>query len=364
MQKIKVLIIDDSQLIRDILTSILSSDIRLEVVGCAVDPYEARQKIKELNPDVLTLDVEMPKMNGIAFLKNLMRLRPMPVVMISTLTSEGSQITMQALEMGAIDFVEKPADLSKVMEQYRSTIIEKVIVAAAVPKTKLISYQNKLKNESDGTSASATSAPTVVKATTTAKPTNKIIAIGGSTGGLEALRNLLEQVKFRGDECIVVCLHLPGSFTHSYANRLNGILPINVKEAESGERIMPGNIYIAPGGRHLEIKRRAIGYQCVIHDQPPVSMHRPSVDVLFDSVANQAKGSATGIILTGMGKDGAQGLLNMYNSGAITYAQDEASSVVWGMPGASVEFGAVEKQNIQDLKQLAASLELFAASRV
>ncbi|MCY7295379.1 protein-glutamate methylesterase/protein-glutamine glutaminase [Alteromonas sp. a30] len=359
MKKIKVLIIDDSQLIQELLTTIFSSDNRLKVVGCANDPHEARQMIKDLNPDVLTLDVEMPRMNGITFLKNVMRLRPMPVVMISTLTSEGSQITMQALETGAIDFVEKPVHLNKILEEYKHTIISKVMTAASVPKSKLLRFQNRLTAEEkakikpiDIQRAMAINIPS--------QPSNKIIAIGGSTGGLEALRAMLSNTRFTGCESIVVALHLPGSFTASYARRLNEYLPVTVKEAEEGERILPGHVYIAPGGKHLKIKRRAVGYQCKLEESDPVNRHRPSVDVLFESVAEQAKADALGILLTGMGKDGAVGLLKILQMGGHTYAQDEESSVVWGMPGSAVAIDAVATDNVKDLNKLASVIPVFA----
>ena len=359
MRKIKVLIVDDSQLIRDILTSILSSDPRLEVVGTAEDPYVARQKIKELNPDVLTLDVEMPKMNGVAFLKNLMRLRPMPVVMISTLTSEGSQITMQALELGAIDFVAKPADLSRIMAEYQEQIVSKVIAAAGVSASKLHAIQLKL-TQNDGKQPARTTSSILKKPAVSdvnAKPARKIVAIGGSTGSLEALKELLMQVKFTGKESIVVALHLPGKFTESYAKRLDSVLPVTVKEAESGEPMREGHIYIAPGGYHLEVRKRAFGFECVVTEDEPVNLHRPSVEVLYDSVTKYGGGNAIAIILTGMGKDGSEALGRVKNAGMQTFAQDEESSVVWGMPGAAVtEFNSVERRNVLNLGQLAAKV--------
>ena len=361
MSKIKVLIVDDSQLIRDILTSILSRDARIEVVGTAEDPYDARQKIKELNPDVLTLDVEMPKMNGVAFLKNLMRLRPMPVVMISTLTSEGSQITMQALELGAIDFVAKPTDLSRIIEQYSEQIISKVVAAASVSKSKLEAIQAKLTGHSEEpTPPKAYSRMPVAKSDAKAKPAARIVAVGGSTGSLEALRDLLSQVEFTGKEGIVVALHLPGKFTESYAKRLDSQLPLTVKEAEHGEPVKEGHIYIAPGGFHLEVRRRSFGFECVITEDEPVNLHRPSVDVLFDSVATQGLGKAIAFILTGMGKDGAAGLRRIADAGMQTFAQDEESSVVWGMPGAAVtEFQAVRPENVANLTGLAKKLSQY-----
>lgn len=358
MKKIKVLIVDDSSLIQQLLTAILSSDSALEVVGCATDPYEAREMIKQYHPDVLTLDVEMPKMNGITFLKNLMRLRPMPVLMISTLTAEGSQITLQAMELGAIDFVQKPENIQAVMDAFQQEIIAKLKVTASVPKAKLLQFQRRLAHDEkvktkpiDIHKARALNVPS--------QPSAKIVAIGGSTGGLEALKCLLEATHFTGCESIVVTLHLPAGFTASYARRLDQNLPLNVKEAEDGERILPGHVYIAPGGRHLQIKRRAIGYQCLLNDEDPVNRHKPSVDVLFESVAEQAKHNAMGIILTGMGKDGAIGLLKMAQMGAETFAQDEASSVVWGMPGAAVKIEAVPLSNVKNLSNMSSIIPLF-----
>lgn len=358
MKKIKVLIVDDSPLIQELLTAILRTDSKIHVVGCATDPYEARELIKQYHPDVITLDVEMPKMNGITFLKNLMRLRPMPVLMISTLTAEGSQITMQALELGAIDFIQKPENIQAVMDDFRQETLEKLKITASVPKEKLLQFQRRLANEEKVKTrpieihkARALDVP--------AQPSDRIIAIGGSTGGLEALRCLLENTRFTGNESIVVALHLPAGFTASYAKRLNQNLSLNVKEAEDAERILPGHVYIAPGGRHLQIKRRAVGYQCMLNDQDPVNRHRPSVDVLFESVANQAKQNAMGIILTGMGKDGAIGLLKMAQMGAETYAQDEASSVVWGMPGAAVKIEAVPLGNVKNLSKMSGIIPLF-----
>ena len=358
MNKIKVLIVDDSQLIQDVLSTILNADSRFELLGCAKDPYVARQMIKDLSPDVITLDVEMPKMNGIAFLKNLMRLKPLPVVMISTLTTEGSGVTFQALELGAVDFIEKPSDLSQNFDHYAERITNTIYTAASVSKAKLRAFQARLTRNDDtpAKSPAATPKPAATAVSGRPEPADKLIAIGGSTGGLEALRNLLEATRFTGKESIVVCLHLPGGFTESYAKRLNSILPVTVKEAEENERIIKGHIYIAPGGRHLSVKKRAAGFQCIISDEPPVNMHRPSVEVLFESVAHQAGANAMGIILTGMGRDGGKGLRTMLDQGAATYAQDEASSVVWGMPGSAVEAGAVNQRHVQNLQGLAKAM--------
>lgn len=348
MKQVKVLIIDDSKLIQQVLTKILDEEAWIEVVGCADDPYQARTMVKELKPDVLTLDVEMPKMNGITFLKNLMRLNPLPVVMISTLTSKASTVTMQALEYGAIDFVEKPSDLNLDTQLYRHQILEKVATAARVSKNKLIAIQKKLHNKHESHANLYQDNPDAAQPDKLPLPDGwlkhrkKLIAVGGSTGSLEALKDVLSQVKFTGLESIVVCLHLPGSFTLSYANRLNRALPIEVKEASHGEEIKPGHIYIAPGGKHLKISRGTKGYTCTIDNSDPVNLHRPSVDVMFNSIANSVGQNALGIMLTGMGKDGAKGMLNMHKSGAQNYAQDEASSVVWGMPGAATKLNAVK----------------------
>lgn len=355
MRKTTVLIVDDSQLIRDVLTDILSGDSRIEVMGTAIDPYDARQKVKDLDPDVITLDVEMPKMNGVAFLKNLMRLRPTPVVMISTLTSEGSQITLEALEIGAIDFIEKPHDLGAAMDEYREVIVSKVLAASRVSKAKLELFQSRLSrtNEPEKTehrSVHKTVAPKVNPGNN--KPASAFAAIGGSTGSLEALKTLLEQIKFTGKETMLVTVHLPGRFTASYADRLNGVLPVTVSEAKPDEPILEGHIYIAPGGKHLEVKKAGASFRCHVTDEDPVNLHKPSVDVLFDSVAKLGSNTAIGVILTGMGRDGAEGLKRMRQVGFQTYAQDEATSVVWGMPGASYEIGAVDKANVRSLIKL------------
>lgn len=350
---IRVLIVDDSKLIQAVLTEIFADDARFKVVGVADNPHEARQLIKDTEPDVLTLDVEMPKMNGIAFLRNLMRLRPMPVVMISTLTAHGASVTLEAIEIGAVDFVEKPSDLAHSMEEYRHEICDKVVAASQISRLKLLDIQQRLK---DGVAeleeveyAEETQQYALHQRQITS---HRICAIGGSTGGLEALSNLLRGVIFNGKESILVCLHLPSGFTASYAKRLNGLLPITVKEAEHGEKVLQGFVYIAPGGRHMEIAKKGNGFAIRINDNEAVNRHKPSVDVLFDSVSMNVGASAIGFILTGMGRDGALGLKRMFEVGCKTFAQDESSSVVWGMPGAAVEEHAVLKRNVLPLEHL------------
>ncbi|MFC3093119.1 chemotaxis response regulator protein-glutamate methylesterase [Alteromonas sediminis] len=359
MNAIKVLIVDDSRLIQTVLNEILGSDGRFVVVGIAENPHEARQLIKETDPDVLTLDVEMPKMNGIAFLKNLMRLRPMPVVMISTLTAKGAGVTLEAIELGAVDFVEKPSDLSQSIDHYRHEICEKVFAASKVSRLKLLETQQRIRGEgqSSVTRSVTQSAPAQASlAIQRGVAAHRICAIGGSTGGLEALSNMLRQVQFNGRECIVVCLHLPAGFTASYSRRLDSLLPIDVKEAEHGDKLEQGCVYIAPGGLHMEVVKRAGAFCIRINDDEPVNRHKPSVDVLFDSVADCVGASAIGFILTGMGRDGALGLKRMHEAGCMTYAQDEATAVVWGMPGAAAEIGAVIPENIAPLTKLSAYL--------
>lgn len=340
--KIKVLIIDDSKLVREVLTSIFNASDELSVVGAAEDPYQAREMIKQYRPDVLTVDVEMPKMNGISFLRNLMRLNPLPVVMVSTLTSEGSNITLQALELGAIDFIEKPKDLTANLQEFSQHLVSKVAAAASVSRLKLLSFQTRLKMEQNTPAAEATAVEKLIQGSS-GVPAQRVIAIGGSTGGLEAVRHLLTNTRFSGKETLLICLHLPGGFTQSYAKRLDQVLPVTVKEAEHGERLLQGHIYIAPGTLHMAAKKRNDEWRILLDDGERVSMHKPSVDVLFDSVAKYSDQACMGILLTGMGRDGADGLLNLKNMGAMTIAQDEESSIVWGMPGQAVKEGAAQK---------------------
>ncbi len=326
---IRVLIVDDSALVRSLLTEILSSDPRLSVVGAAHDPHEARELIKELKPDVLTLDIEMPKMNGIAFLKNLMRLRPMPVVMISTLTHAGAPETLEALSLGAVDFMPKPKDQGAAgLAQYRDVIISKVRCAAEANIQAL-----EIGQEKHYAQARVASGKQLKR--------NFICAIGASTGGTEAIKDVLIQLP---KQCppIVIAQHIPAAFSKSFADRLDNNCAIEVYEAENGQPIRTGAAYLAPGDAHLTIKKSAYGYSCELLDTAPVNRHKPSVEVLFDSVMTAAGKNSMGVMLTGMGADGSHKLLELREQGCMTVCQDKATSVVWGMPGVAVEIGAAE----------------------
>jgi len=323
---IKVLIVDDSALVRTMLTEILQSSRQIEVVGAAQDPLEARDMIKRFKPDVLTLDIEMPKMNGITFLANLMRLRPMPVVMISTLTHAGAPATLEALELGAVDFLPKPKnDGDCGLEEYRGSIINKVMMAA--------------KANISARSQGGSSKPVALPAEGGRLRANFICAIGASTGGTEAIKDVLVKLPKQSPP-IVVTQHIPASFSASFAERLNNSCEINVFEAEDGQPIRAGCAYIAPGDKHLLVGRSSYGYVCKLFDGEPVNRHKPAVEVLFESVLQEVGNKALAIMLTGMGADGAQSMLSMREAGCHTIAQDEATSVVWGMPGAAVKLGA------------------------
>lgn len=352
-QKVKVLIVDDSALVRQILTEIFSKDPGIEVVGVATDPYVARDKIKKLNPDVLTLDVEMPRMDGLTFLSNLMRLRPMPVVMVSSLTESGAAVTFQALELGAVDFVTKPkVDLAHTLDEYAQEIREKVRMAA---KARVQERRNPPPITAAATPAASTSpipaaaqkysADVILQRDAPRRPfktTEGIIAIGASTGGTEAIKEVLIRLP---QQCpgIVITQHIPEAFSGPFARRMDSVSALSVCEARDGQPVLPGHAYIAPGSHHLMLVRDGARYICRLNDGPPVNRHRPSVDVLFRSVAANAGINAIGVILTGMGDDGAKGLLEMREAGAPTIAQDEQTSVVWGMPGQAVKLGAADK---------------------
>jgi two-component system chemotaxis response regulator CheB len=334
-KKIRVLVIDDSALIRSVLKEIVNREDDMECVGAAPDPLAARELIKILNPDVLTLDVEMPKMDGLDFLQRLMRLRPMPVLMISTLTERGSNITFRALELGAVDFVVKPKlDIARGMEEYAIEITDKIrAVAQAQVRKKIIEPQIQEKFSADAILPSTKGRYS---------STEKLIVIGASTGGTEAIKEVLNKLPADAPG-VLVTQHMPEHFTKSFADRLNSLCRISVKEAEHNERILPGSAYIAPGNSHLLIKRSGARYMVELNQGPLVNRHRPSVDVLFRSAANVAGANALGIILTGMGKDGVQGMLEMKQAGSFTIAQDEASCVVFGMPKEAIAAGGVRE---------------------
>lgn len=332
----RVLIVDDSAVVRQMLTEILSRAPGVEVVGSAADPLLAREKIKRLNPDVITLDVEMPRMDGLAFLENLMRLRPTPVVMISSLTERGADTTLQALALGAVDFISKPKlDVARGLEEYAEEIVGKVKAAA---KAKVRALDRPAAPRPAGNAVTAPSAVSTLKFRTT----DRLIAIGASAGGTEALRVVLEGMPADAP-AVVMTQHLPAGFSTAFADRLNRHSAMAVREATEGEAILPGHAYLPPGGKHLQVIRDGARWRCKIDDGPPVNRHKPAVDVLFQSVARNAGANAIGAILTGMGDDGARGLLEMLQAGASTLVQDEATSVVWGMPGTAFRLGAAQE---------------------
>jgi len=325
--KTKVLIVDDSALIRSVMSEIVNSQPDLEVVATAPDPLVARELIKKHNPDVLTLDVEMPKMDGLDFLEKLMRLRPMPVLMVSSLTERGSEITMRALELGAVDFVTKPKiSIQSGMRDYADMIADKIRGAARAR----IAARSRTPSVPSAP-LSALRSPLI--------SSEKLIIIGASTGGTEAIREFLMQMP---SDCpgILIAQHMPEGFTSSFARRLDSLCKISVVESAGNERVLPGHAYIAPGHSHLLLTRSGANYMTRIEQSPPVNRHRPSVDVLFRSAAQAAGKNAVGVILTGMGKDGAAGMLEMRQAGAHNFAQDEASCVVFGMPREAIALGA------------------------
>ena len=362
--KITVLIIDDSALVRQMLSEILDADSDIEVVGTASDPLIARNKIKKLNPDVLTLDVEMPRMDGISFLNNLMRLRPMPVIMVSTLTQEDAEITLDALELGAVDFITKPkVDFKNSIQDYSEELIEKVKIASGARVRSISGKRINSSSVSGKKVEKKNSADVIIKLENEKshyKSTDSIIAVGASTGGTEAIRELLQNMP-ADSPGIVIVQHIPEKFSASFALRMDRISAMKVCEACDGEKILPGHVYIAPGGRHLLVERSDAHLICQINDGPVVNRHKPSVNVLFRSVANQLGSNAIGVILTGMGDDGAAGLLEMKQTGAVTIAQDEQSSVVWGMPGEAVKCKAVDE--ILPLNKIASRLVYLVTSK-
>ncbi|MCC6695838.1 MAG: chemotaxis response regulator protein-glutamate methylesterase [Candidatus Hydrogenedentes bacterium] len=323
---IRVLVVDDSALVRDILVRELSRDAQIEVVGAAPDPYIARDMIVELKPDVITLDIEMPRMDGLTFLRKLMRHFPLPVIVVSSLTQAGGEIAMEALESGAVEVMCKPGAAYTVGDM-SVALIDKIKAAAQVKVTKRAE-------------TAETHRPSVARLSMT-QTTNKVLAIGASTGGTEALASVLSALPANAPGTCVV-QHMPEHFTRSFANRLNSLCAMEVKEAENGDTVSPGKVLIAPGNYHMLLKRSGAVYYVEVKSGPLVSRHRPSVDVLFKSVARFAGRNAVGVIMTGMGADGADGLLEMKKQGALTVAQDEASCVVFGMPKEAIERGAAD----------------------
>jgi two-component system chemotaxis response regulator CheB len=339
-RRIRVLIVDDSALVRSLLSDILATDRSIEVVGVAGDAHVAREKIKSLNPDVITLDVEMPKMDGITFLRNLMRLRPMPVVMVSSLTERGADVTLDALAIGAVDYLSKPKiDLAATLKDYGEELIEKIKTASkasvrALDPRRAATIAARPAHNADAVLPKARPPKQL-------RTTDRIIAIGASTGGTEAIKEVLMRLPPDAPG-VVIAQHIPKAFSTPFARRMNDCSQVTVYEAEDGQQVLAGHVYIAPGDRHLMVVRDGARYVCRLDDGVPVNRHKPSVDVLFRSVAQNAGGNAIGVLLTGMGKDGARGLKEMLDAGSRTIAQDEATSVVWGMPGEAVSLGAAQ----------------------
>ncbi len=332
MKKIRVLVVDDSALVRSLLAEIINRQADMQCVGAAHDPFVAREMIRDLNPDVLTLDVEMPRMDGLEFLGRLMRLRPMPVIMISTLTEAGADVTLRALELGAVDFVAKPRlGLVDGFSELSRPIVERIRIAASA-KIRRVTHSPVAQEAQPG---GATSRLGRVS-------TEKVIFIGASTGGTEAIREVLAFLPADAP-AVVITQHMPAGFTASFAARLNGVCRITVKEAVHGEYILPGHAYIAPGGKQFRVDRSGAHYVAVVEDGPLVNRHRPSVEVLFKSGADVVGRNAIGIMLTGMGGDGASAMRDMKNAGSFNYVQDEATCVVFGMPREAILRGAADE---------------------
>jgi len=342
---IKVLVVDDSALIREVLSSLLSAGDEIHVVGTACDPIDARGKIKTLNPDVVTLDIEMPNMNGLAFLEKIMRLRPTPVVMISTLTQKGAQETLLALELGAVDFVAKPGhDLAGGLEQFGREVRDKVIAAS----------QSDVRGRAMARQpAQEKTAPAQPVASGAKVSSNALIAIGASTGGVEAVKTVLSGLP-KDSPPVVIAQHMPAGFTARFAQRLDETCALTVVEATERLVLKPGHAYVAPGHAHLRIEKSSGQLKCRLGEDGPVSGHRPSVDVLFESVAKQVGADAVGAILTGMGKDGANGMKLMHDAGCHTIGQSKSSALIYGMPRAAMELGAVDEES--SVEKIAAKL--------
>ena len=337
-RKIRVLIVDDSAAVRQTLSDILSGDPAIEVIATAPDPYVAATRIRDEVPDVIFLDIEMPRMDGLTFLRKIMAQRPIPVVICSTLTERGSETMMQALEAGAVDVVTKPrVDTAQFLHDSRMRICD---AARAAGQARLRRGAARSMQVEAKLSADVILPPAKARGVT--QLTDRIVCIGASTGGTEALRTVLQALPAESPG-IVVVQHMPEKFTLAFARRLDGLCAVSVKEAEEGDAVLPGQVLIAPGNRHMLLQRAGTHYRVTLNDGPHVCRHRPSVDVLFRSAAQNAGGNALGILLTGMGDDGARGLLEMRNAGARTIAQDEETCVVFGMPKEAIERGAAEK---------------------
>jgi len=349
MNKIKVLIVDDSAVVRQAITDILSSDPSIEVIGAARDPYLAVERMKEVVPDVITLDVEMPRMDGITFLQKIMSQHPLPVVMVSSLTENGSETTFKALEYGAVDIIQKPRlGVKQFLEESKIIICDAVKAAARAHMKKPVSTPLHVppKLTADAVMPKQTSKAMV-------QTTERVVAVGASTGGTEALKIFLEALPEDAPGMVIV-QHMPEHFTRAFANRLDGICRVSVKEAENDDTVIRGRVLIAPGNRHTLLKRSGARYCVEVKDGPLVCRHRPSVDVLFRSTARYAGKNAIGVIMTGMGDDGARGMLEMKEQGAYTIAQDEGSCVVFGMPKEAIKLQAVDR--VAPLEQIAGIL--------
>jgi len=338
MAKTRVVVVDDSALVRSLLTEIINRQTDMECIGAASDPYAAREMIRNLNPDVITLDVEMPRMDGIDFLSKLMRLRPMPVVMVSTLTERGAEVTLKALELGAVDFVAKPKiGVADGLKQLAEEITDKIRTASKARVSK--PHAPPVTSTVAGAALPARPAAPVSIGRLS---TEKLIFIGASTGGTEATKEVLMNLP-PDSPAVVITQHMPPGFTKSYANRLDGLCKIRVKEAVDGERILPGHAYIAPGGFHLSVERSGANYIARVSDGEPVNRHKPSVEVLFESAARIVGQNALGIMLTGMGADGAKAMRTMKDAGSYNVCQDEATCVVFGMPREAIAHGAAHE---------------------
>lgn len=346
-RKFRVLVVDESAVTRQALSTLINTHQQLEVVGTAADPYIARDKIKQLDPDVLTLDVELPRMNGHQFLKNLMRLHPMPVVMVSSLTDDGAAATLLALELGAVDFMRKPSfDGNQDLQAFGIKVCEKLISAANIDPDSMRTASRMKPHKK----------PTI--ANKNFPLSKQLLAFGASTGGTKALDIVISELPFDAPGTVIV-QHIPGTFSAAFAKKLDQHSSMKVKEAQDGEKILQGHAYLAPGCSHLEVVQDGAFYRCRISSRDPVNLHRPSVDVLFESVARCAAKKTIGVILTGMGQDGAKGLQSIHATGSPTIAQDEDSSIVWGMPGSAIALGAADY--VLPLKDIAGKLqELYA----